>query len=78
MIESDDYKRGWYDGYQAAKKEQPPINYPVIPMPSFSTACRVCGIDFGAGPMGYVCNHINCPTRITALGAQTTGAIGSQ
>jgi len=72
MIESDEYKRGWYDGYQAAKREQPPINYPAIPMPSFpmpsyipTNRCNTCGIEF-KGAMGYVCNHPNCPTRIIA------------
>lgn len=65
MIESDDYKRGWYDGYQAAKKEQSTVNIPTIAAPSLSTACKICGIDFGSGPMGYVCNHPKCPVKIT-------------
>ena len=46
---SDDYKKGWYDGYQAAQRQNPTITHPVIPTiaaPSLNTACRVCGIDF--------------------------------
>jgi hypothetical protein len=33
MIESDDYKRGWYDGYQAAQKDSTRI-YPTQPLPA--------------------------------------------
>ena len=33
MSESDDYKRGWYDGYQAAQKAQDhPKIYPTLPL----------------------------------------------
>jgi len=35
MTESDDYKRGFYDGYQAAKKAQDyPKIYPTQPLPA--------------------------------------------
>lgn len=68
MIESDDYKRGWYDGYQAAKKEAnqiSPYNIPVTTPPVSSSRCKTCGIDFGTGAWGYVCNHAKCPTKVT-------------
>jgi hypothetical protein len=32
-------------------------------MPKFDTRCRVCRINIGAGPMGYVCTRDDCPTR---------------
>lgn len=68
MNESDDYKRGWYDGYQAAQRQNPTITQPPITMPITvpNTRCIHCGIEFGTGPWGYVCHHPNCPTRITA------------
>ena len=70
MSESSDYKRGWYDGYQAAKREQQ-INLPPLPYtPSINniprTRCPVCGMEFGTGAWGYVCYNPNCPTKITA------------
>lgn len=87
--ESNDYKRGWYDGFQAAMKQMtdtqrhiPHINpYPTPIHPS--TRCGTCGIEFGNKTWGYVCNHQNCPSKITAQvsytfgGAGTTGATGS-
>lgn len=75
---SDDYKKGWYDGYHAAQRENPTITHPVIPTiaaPSLSTACGVCGINFGAGPMGFVCNNDKCPSRITAQRGATVSLI---
>lgn len=66
MIESDDYKRGWYDGYQAAKREQS-VNIPTtpfIPPLQSSNACKTCGMIFN-GAMGYVCYHPNCPSKVT-------------
>lgn len=66
MIETDDYKRGWYDGYQAAKKEQQ-INYPAIPLPnvnSIPNRCSVCGIEWGSGAWGYVCTYPKCPSGV--------------
>jgi hypothetical protein len=70
MKESDDYKRGWYDGYQAAQRHNPTITQPPITIPN--TKCLLCGIEFGTGAWGYVCHHSNCPTKITALGTITT------
>jgi hypothetical protein len=68
MIESDDYKRGWYDGYQAAQRHNPTITQPPITVPTIkvSNVCNVCGIDFGNKAWGYVCYNDKCPTRITA------------
>ena len=66
MIESDDYKKGWYDGYQAAKKEQP-LNIPTTPYiaPKVVTyeGCTVCG---RTGVSNVVCYLQNCPSRVVA------------
>lgn len=80
-MESDDYKRGWYDGYQAAQKDSTrnTITYPAIPVtPSIraTNICNTCGIDFGNKTWGYVCNHPNCPSRITAQRFYTIGGAG--
>ena len=63
---SDEYKKGWYDGYQAAKMGQPMINYPAIPMPSHTqpSICNTCGMTF-MGAMGWVCSNPSCPTKVT-------------
>jgi hypothetical protein len=81
MKESDDYKRGWYDGYQAGQKDSTRnnITYPAIPVtPSIraSNRCNTCGIDFGDKTWGYVCNHPNCPSKITAHVSYTIGGAG--
>ena len=66
---SDDYKAGWYDGYQEAMKDRDntkiyPSPYEYIPAIK-SSGCPVCRIDFSKGAWGYVCHHPNCPTRVT-------------
>ena len=70
LLESDDYKRGWYDGYHAAKKEQRNDEFPTVPppMPStnkYSGICSVCGMDFTKSIFGYVCPNYNCPIKVT-------------
>ena len=69
MIESDDYKRGWYDGYQAAQKQNPTITQPpsLFPRPKGTHACHVCGIDFGDKAWRYVCYVDKCPTKVTSI-----------
>jgi predicted Zn-ribbon and HTH transcriptional regulator len=59
---SDEYKRGWYDGYQAAQRDLtntkhyiPPIN-PAV--------CKGCGMDLRK-MTHYVCNLSSCPTRVS-------------
>ena len=71
LLESEDYKRGWYDGYHEAKKEfQRYDEFPAIPSPpqlnNNVAGCGVCKIDFSKGAWGYVCNHPNCPIRVTS------------
>lgn len=48
---SDDYKKGWYDGYQAAQRQNSTITHPIIP-----TKLTVAGSDYtpmgGAGANG--------------------------
>ena len=70
LLESEDYMRGWYDGYQEAKKELLRYDeFPTVPSPpQFNqnvVGCGVCKIDFSKGAWGYVCPRSDCPTRIT-------------
>lgn len=66
MIESDDYKKGWYDGYQAAKREQQ-VNIPttpyIAPKIEMNSGCSVCG---RTGISGVVCYLQNCPNKIVS------------
>lgn len=62
---SDDYKKGWYDGYHAAKTELNNVVSPKLEMPKEWTRCGVCGILVGGGPKGYVCPHNDCPSKAT-------------
>lgn len=71
---TDDYKRGYREGYKdgmeiARKLLDPfiPVS-PVLPNDGFTQdmrGCNICGIDFSKGVWGYVCNHPQCPSRIT-------------
>ena len=69
MNESDDYKRGWYDGYNAKNKpqtppwERKPDSLPwEIPMGPPQVTCSKCGMVF-TGAMGYYCPQTNCPIQ---------------
>jgi hypothetical protein len=59
--ESEDYKRGWYDGYHVGKLL--PRSPSVAPSPVYSpvSKCSKCGMEV-KGTMGYVCNDLQCPT----------------
>jgi hypothetical protein len=78
-IMSDDYAKGFKDGFAAGLEEgkklatsKPSLNDFVF---GSSTACKVCGKDWGhGGAWGYVCMNANCPTRAIAY---STGAVGS-
>lgn len=61
-IESDDYKRGWYDGYKAAKYPYP--QHPITPTPTgqVQLACSKCGMLLN-GVMGFVCPNQDCPVQ---------------
>lgn len=62
MSESDDYKRGWYDGYNAKNKLQTyPTDLPGFPGPPQVT-CSKCGMVW-SGVMGYYCPQANCPIQ---------------
>jgi len=67
MIESDDYKKGWYDGYQAARKERDNQYIPTTPYiaPKVVTydGCTVCG---RTGVSNVVCYLQNCPSRVVS------------
>lgn len=63
MTESDDYKRGWYDGFNAAKSPHsvPAPNLTGAPTMPPSVKCSRCNITF-QGAVGYYCSHSDCPT----------------
>jgi hypothetical protein len=64
--DNDDYKRGYRDGFQDgfhAARDNDSLMSPNIPIPTLSTNCKVCGLNIGSGPMGYVCSVYNCPTQ---------------
>jgi hypothetical protein len=67
MIESDDYKKGWYDGYQAAKKDQS-VNIPTTPYipPNIKMEHYKCPICGSSGVNGYVCYNTKCPTKVVS------------
>lgn len=71
----DGYKDGFKEGYEYGKKAAtPPSNpYTTIPSGNWQTQnnCRVCGMSFVDSlgrmkTMGYVCQHINCPSKVIA------------
>ena len=56
---TDDYKRGWYDGFQAGQLV-PGSPIDIKPPYKHSIGCSRCGINFD-GTMGYVCPNLGCP-----------------
>lgn len=60
---NDDYKRGWYDGFQAAKAPHaiPFPNLTGAPTIPMTVKCAKCGMTF-QGVTGYYCGDIECPT----------------
>ena len=64
MSESDDYKRGWFDGYQAAKQNvaQNPMPYMPQPIGEPQIKCSKCGMLW-KGVMGYCCPNFDCPVQ---------------
>ena len=67
--------KDWLDGYKEGIKQTIPPPYVPTTTPDFklSNYCSTCGMTFD-GPMGYVCTHPSCPSRVTC-GA--VGAVGS-
>ena len=71
---TNEYKQGWYDGYQAAKNEikfYPTKPEPaIVPTISYTKSCGTCGMSFtnpdgSLKSMGYVCSKNNCPSKIS-------------
>lgn len=68
-MHSDDYKKGWFDGYQAGK------NQPFTPVQApdtfkaaikFKATCGKCNISW-EGPMAIGrCPHSECPMQLKA------------
>ena len=76
--ESENYKAGWYDGYQEARKGVPPTTtIPTIPFPhktAYAQHCTVCGIKFEHANQ-YVCSNYSCPNKLTVTCVSNTTAI---
>lgn len=79
---SNDYAKGFKEGFAAGLEEGKKLNPPKIEWPGYLGSagyCSVCGKDFGNKIWGYVCSNANCPTRVTAYsGGAVTGAVGSE
>ena len=59
---TDGYKTGWAAAEAAFKKkdlEEKVKNH------KFEKGCAVCGIGKNGEPFGYVCQHPECPTKVT-------------
>lgn len=74
---SDDYKKGWFDGYQKAFDMMKhfadiyPAKYDPNKMP-FDAKCSVCGMSFVDSMgrpiiMSYSCGNVQCPSKVTSL-----------
>jgi hypothetical protein len=79
---SDDYKKGYADGFRDGHKagrdyveSQPPGIWRNNPPGSPAYGCPVCGLSSKDGVMGYVCYHPQCPTRVTC-GPNVSRTIG--
>jgi uncharacterized protein YeaC (DUF1315 family) len=62
---SDDYKRGWFDGYNAGKNANPPDigRWPHGPgLVEQEYKCTKCGMMW-RGIMGYHCPRMDCPIQ---------------
>lgn len=72
--ESQDYYRGFYDGFQAAKKEARQIPPDIGRMPvgpglvEPQIKCIKCGMMW-QGVMGYVCPNMDCPIQPKIIAA---------
>ncbi len=63
---SEDYNRGFRDGFKAGLEEGKKLSLPRDPSyPTSYTGCPVCLKDFSKGVWGYVCSHPRCPSRVT-------------
>lgn len=70
---SEDYKRGFRDGFDAGLEEGKKLSaskldwpkFPYYPDPQMNARCHVCGMDFSKGVWGYACPHPQCPSRVT-------------
>ena len=78
--DSEDYKAGWYDGYQEARKGIPPTTtIPTIPFPyrtAYTQHCTVCGINFEHANQ-YVCSNFNCPNKLSVTCSTDTSTLNS-
>lgn len=63
--ESDNYKAGWYDGFQAASQALKPPT--VVPTVTYDThKCMVCGRGHQNG-MAVICSIYNCPHTVKVV-----------
>ena len=84
---SEEYKRGYGDGFQAGFKMAEKfyqIKYPEYAPNPFtyknqdSNRCSVCGFTFEQGKIyGYVCGNVKCPSKATC-GPMTSTTMGTE
>lgn len=74
---SNDYAKGFKEGFAAGLEEGKKLSSPKITSIGSLSACGVCGRYFGDNAWGYVCNNANCPTRAVAYSTGATGATGA-
>lgn len=79
---SEDYKKGFKDGFAAGLEEGKKLGQPKIGLGDYffgvNETCPKCHMRINRA-MGYVCASPNCPTfpQITC-GVPMTGAVGSE
>lgn len=77
---SEDYAKGFKDGFAAGLEEGKKLNSLKYPNYLGSPGtCHVCGKYWGNGVWGYVCSNQYCPSRAVAYtaGGAVTGAVGT-
>ncbi len=63
--ETADYKRGWYDGFQAGRfgmSQQPTDNYYVAPTQR-NVKCSKCNMSW-EGAVAFCCPDVHCPIQV--------------
>lgn len=77
-----DYAKGFKDGFAAGLEEGKKLAPKPTRLDDYvfgqPNICSVCKVQFN-GPMGYVCTHPSCPSRVTSVGLPlTAGAAGAE
>lgn len=79
---SEDYGKGFKDGFLAGFEAGKNLSTPQIGWPSttpnisYRETCPKCGVRIDK-PMGYVCSSPHCPTFPNVTSTAVRGAVGS-